>query len=65
MNNRNVLLFVIGSMVLLGGQFWLSSRYAKPAPVVQPQQAAPKATEAPAPVPPRRRPPPPPKARRV
>ncbi|MBK7294735.1 MAG: membrane protein insertase YidC [Holophagaceae bacterium] len=52
MNNRNVLLFVIGSMVLLGGQFWLSSRYAKPAPVVQPQQAAPKAAEAPAPVPP-------------
>lgn len=49
MNNRNVLLFVIGSMVLLGGQFWLSSRYAKPAPQVTATQAAPKPTEAPAP----------------
>ena len=32
MKNRNVILFVIGSMILLGGQFWLSSRYAKPVP---------------------------------
>jgi YidC/Oxa1 family membrane protein insertase len=52
MNNRNVLLFVIGSMVLLGGQFWLSSRYAKPVPAkVEAQPAAPKAAEAPAPTP--------------
>ncbi len=51
MNNRNVLLFVVGSMILLGGQFWLSSRYAKPAPKAGLQQAAPVApqpTEAPA-----------------
>ncbi|HJV49045.1 MAG TPA: membrane protein insertase YidC [Geothrix sp.] len=41
MNNRNVLLFVIGSMILLGGQFWLSSRYAKPVPKVETQQARP------------------------
>jgi YidC/Oxa1 family membrane protein insertase len=40
MNNRNVLLFVIGSMILLGGQFWVSSRYAKPAPRAA-QQATP------------------------
>jgi len=39
MNNRNVLLFVIGSMVLLGGQFWLSSRYAKPAPKPEVRQS--------------------------
>ena len=39
MNNRNVLLFVVGSMILLGGQFWLSSRYAKPVPKVEVQQA--------------------------
>ena len=52
MKNRNVLLFVIGSMILLGGQFWLTSRYAKPAPRIETQQsapAAPKAPEAPAP----------------
>jgi len=41
MKNRNVLYFVVGSMILLAGQFWLSSRYAKPAP----------ASAAPAPVP--------------
>jgi YidC/Oxa1 family membrane protein insertase len=53
MNNRNVLLFVVGSMILLGGQFWLSSRYAKPAPRPEAAQAAPPAAakvEAPAPV---------------
>jgi YidC/Oxa1 family membrane protein insertase len=60
MKNRNILLFVIGSMILLGGQFWLSSRYAKPAPgpsvqaapQAQPeaQPAPPPATPAPAPV---------------
>lgn len=51
MNNRNVLLFVIGSMVLLGGQFWLSSRYAKPVPAKVEAQSAPKAAEAPTPAP--------------
>jgi YidC/Oxa1 family membrane protein insertase len=40
MNNRNVLFFVLGSIILLGGQFWLSSRYAKPAPRVENQQPA-------------------------
>jgi YidC/Oxa1 family membrane protein insertase len=40
MNNRNVLLFVIGSVILLGGQFWLSSRYAKPVSRVEVQQSA-------------------------
>ena len=46
MNNRNVLLFVVGSMILLGGQFWLSSRYAKPAPKAEVLQAAvPKPSE--------------------
>jgi YidC/Oxa1 family membrane protein insertase len=40
MNNRNVLLFVIGSVILLGGQFWLSSRYAKPAPRIEAQPNA-------------------------
>jgi YidC/Oxa1 family membrane protein insertase len=38
-------------MILLGGQFWLTSRYAKPVPKVETQQpapAAPKAAEAPA-----------------
>jgi len=52
MNNRNVLLFVVGSMILLGGQFWLTSRYAKPAPTAEVQQAAPakpKPVEPPAP----------------
>jgi len=51
MNNRNVLLFVVGSIILLGGQFWLSSRYAKPAPKAEVQQAAtaaPKPSETPA-----------------
>ena len=51
MKNRNVLFFVIGSMILLGGQFWLTSRYAKPAPRIETQQhapAAPKAPETPA-----------------
>ena len=53
MNNRNVLLFVLGSMILLGGQFWLSSRYAKPVPRADIQQAAPatpKPADTPAPV---------------
>jgi YidC/Oxa1 family membrane protein insertase len=51
MNNRNVLLFVIGSIILLGGQYWLSSRYAKPVPKREAQQITPsaaKAVEAPA-----------------
>jgi YidC/Oxa1 family membrane protein insertase len=43
MNNRNVLLFVIGSMILLGGQFWLTSRYAKPVPKVEVQSSVPAA----------------------
>jgi YidC/Oxa1 family membrane protein insertase len=50
MNNRNILFFVVGSMILLGGQFWLSSRYAKPAPRAESQLSAPvaqKAAEAP------------------
>jgi YidC/Oxa1 family membrane protein insertase len=41
MNNRNVLYFVIGSLILLGGQFWLSSRYAKPLPKPEIQQQGP------------------------
>jgi YidC/Oxa1 family membrane protein insertase len=41
MNNRNVLYFVIGSIILLGGQFWLSSRYAKPIPKAEIQQPVP------------------------
>jgi YidC/Oxa1 family membrane protein insertase len=52
MNKRNVLYFVIGSMILLGGQFWLTARYAKPLPKVelqQPATTAPKAPEAPSP----------------
>ena len=49
MNKRNVLLFVIGSMILLGGQFWLTSRYAKPLPRVESQQPAPAPTVADAP----------------
>ncbi len=48
MNNRNVLFFVLGSMILLGGQFWLSSRYAKPVPKAESQQPAPKASDTPA-----------------
>ncbi|MEI6592026.1 MAG: membrane protein insertase YidC [Holophagaceae bacterium] len=51
MNNRNVIYFVIGSMILLGGQFWLSSRYPKAAPVAEAKVAAPaqaQATAAPA-----------------
>ena len=48
MKNRNVLLFVIGSMILLAGQFWLSSRYAQPVPPA-PAQAAPAPTPVPAP----------------
>ncbi|WP_306590759.1 YidC/Oxa1 family insertase periplasmic-domain containing protein [Geothrix sp. 21YS21S-4] len=32
MKNRNILLFVLGSAILLAGQFWLTSRYAKPLP---------------------------------
>ncbi|WP_243322348.1 YidC/Oxa1 family insertase periplasmic-domain containing protein [Geothrix sp. SG200] len=50
MKNRNVLYFVIGSMILLGAQFWLSSRYAKPVPPAQaPAPEAPKAQPAAAP----------------
>ncbi|MDP1830798.1 MAG: membrane protein insertase YidC [Geothrix sp.] len=51
MNNRNILLFVIGSMILLGAQFWLSSRYAKPAPRIEAQQPVPRAADAPVPAP--------------
>ena len=43
MNNRNVLLFVVGSMILLGGQFWLTSKYAKPIPKAEVQAPAPLA----------------------
>ncbi len=53
MNNRNVFLFVLGSIILLGGQFWLSSRYAKPGAKGEIQQPAPvaiKPAEVPAPV---------------
>ncbi|WLT31712.1 membrane protein insertase YidC [Geothrix sp. PMB-07] len=46
MNNRNVVLFVIGSVILLAGQFWLSSRYAKPVPRVEAQQVSPAPTKA-------------------
>ncbi|HEY3399742.1 MAG TPA: YidC/Oxa1 family insertase periplasmic-domain containing protein [Geothrix sp.] len=48
MKNRNVLYFVIGSMILLAGQFWISSRYAKPVPPVQ--ATAPEAPKVQAPV---------------
>ena len=51
MNNRNVLYFIIGSLILLGGQFWLSSKFAKPVPKVEAQQAPAavnRPTEAPA-----------------
>ncbi|MCX6548927.1 MAG: membrane protein insertase YidC [Acidobacteria bacterium] len=41
MNNRNVIYFVIGSMILLGGQFWLSSRYPKAEPVAEAKVATP------------------------
>lgn len=40
MNKRNVLYFVIGSMLLLGAQAWLTSRYAKPLPKTEFQQPA-------------------------
>ena len=40
MNNRNILYFIVGSLILLGGQFWLSSRYATPAPKAVVQQAS-------------------------
>src|SRR5512133_3095921 len=47
MKNRNVVYFVIGSVILLAGQFWLSSRYAKPVPAAQAQtQPQPAPTEA-------------------
>ncbi|MBI1751574.1 MAG: membrane protein insertase YidC [Acidobacteria bacterium] len=46
MNNRNVILFVIGSVILLAGQFWLSSRYAKPAARIEAQQVAPAPAKA-------------------
>ncbi len=41
MNNRNILYFIVGSLILLGGQFWLSSKYAKPVPNPVAQQASP------------------------
>ncbi|HEX9010273.1 MAG TPA: YidC/Oxa1 family insertase periplasmic-domain containing protein [Holophagaceae bacterium] len=44
MSNRNVLLFILGTLVLFGGQIWLTSRYTKPMkpPVaVEQTQAAP------------------------
>jgi YidC/Oxa1 family membrane protein insertase len=47
MKNRNVLYFVVGSMILLAGQFWVSSRYAKPVPQAQAVPEAPKAPAAP------------------
>lgn len=37
MSNRNVLLFILGTLVLFGGQIWITSRYAKP---VKPPVAA-------------------------
>jgi YidC/Oxa1 family membrane protein insertase len=47
MKNRNVLYFVIGSVILLAAQFWLSSRYAKPVPAAQAQtQTQPTPAEA-------------------
>ena len=46
MNNRNVIYFVIGSMILLGGQFWLSSRYPKAAPAAEAKVAAPAQPQA-------------------
>jgi YidC/Oxa1 family membrane protein insertase len=41
MNNRNILLFTLGSMVLLGGQLWISSHYGRPAPAAQVHVEAP------------------------
>ncbi|HJW73652.1 MAG TPA: membrane protein insertase YidC [Geothrix sp.] len=41
MKNRNILYFVVGSMLLLAGQFWLTSRYQKQAPAPLPATAAP------------------------
>ena len=41
MKNRNVLLFVLGSMILLGGQFWLTAHYAKLAPALPSPTLAP------------------------
>ena len=49
MNNRNVILFVIGSMILLGGQFWLSSRYAPAAKVEAQASPRPKVATPPPP----------------
>jgi YidC/Oxa1 family membrane protein insertase len=45
MKNRNILLFVIGSLLLMAGQFWLTARYQKRAPI----PAVEAATPAPAP----------------
>jgi YidC/Oxa1 family membrane protein insertase len=47
MNNRNILYFIVGSLILLTGQFWLSSKYAKPAPKAEVQQAAPAVSQPP------------------
>ena len=42
MSNRNVLLFILGTLALFGGQIWLSSHYAKQVkPPVIVEQAAP------------------------
>ena len=46
MKNRNVLYFVIGSVILLAAQFWLSSRYAKPVPQAQVQPTTAEAPKA-------------------
>ena len=57
MSNRNVLLFILGTLVLFGGQIWLSSRYTKPvdpSAVVAaqaPSSVAPEATQAAVPSP--------------
>ena len=49
MSNRNVLLFILGTLVLFGGQMWLTSRYVKPVKPVLPAAVA--QAEAPPPQP--------------
>lgn len=44
MKNRNVLLFILGTLVLFAGQIWLTSRYTKPG---EPPAAVPSAPVAP------------------
>jgi YidC/Oxa1 family membrane protein insertase len=57
MKNRNILIFVLGSMVLLAGQFWLTAHYAKQSPAPRPAatvptpQPEPAATPTPTPTP--------------